>query len=1795
MSSYFRSHQQGHDVHTDQYPKSEATFQQENPYIEQSGAGQQHGHDHHGNWQPREPSHPPNQSPYPYSQWGNGVNGEGQSSKNEWSAGNTKVAVDDSRSKGFSLKGSVASCKPKLLKSKLAAPLKFWKVMLVLFAAALFASLGYLLYEILLVPDYSCELIDARLVVASRRISIKNANFGDVCVLKSTSNFVIGRSYDNNPWEDGAVSPVKFTCSADSCEVTLPPDGTFFLEKFKNPSGSLTLSRNTEVSRFLIQASFGPTQREIDDFGDKTFKAWIEEQIALPATLHRAYFRKRSNPRSINPTDPGRPRRACEHLSRWHRFAFTENDIGSFMVVSAPNAGFRTITINGIARTRIPNADWPNPRGGPNFKICSLDERVLGDVKFGTGCRETLKNPAINLVTLDREVSLSAGDRLEPMKAVIDDVVILKAANRVSVPSCNVPALGPAFIRDDGGTIYQHDSRLVLLDNTIDSPAVDYDLDSCPSAPKTFVNEAGCVVGGGKGCAPTLYANRNLPLSEVNIRKFQAAGHFVYRIQNLPIASDPCRSAASRWQRSGTSCIETAGVAAGTAQIFRNHILAAEGNPIRDITLTPAQLRSCNPANTRGAILRAGGFCYKHVHPDELNVYDFSKWALIGNQGHPGNEAARDGQRANPIMRNALENLIALNFPRNAPHRLSNWESAARSTGPTDPIRYVGVFGRSVNYKNLPPSLQDEETATAFGATKVRNPDDDLFERCGSPGEVANDPSLGNRFHFAQSNQHEIQFPTDNQLDHSMTIQNCITSIWQMIGLYSPDQLRQRVAFALAQIPVVTINQVPGFEDEIYLAYYDIFVRHAFGNYKDVLMEVSFSPMMNQMLTYEETKSIDYSFSRTGQEIFPDENYAREIMQLFSVGLLQLNNDGTVKKSASGLALETYTNDDIFEFSRIWTGFRRAPGRGNFENQFVFSTRNRLDPIFIEPSWHDLLPKMNLYKGHIGDGLPLCTDFPDRAFLLKGAKWRYIGVSSRPHLQTNEDLAGFGLLEDSLLYRALCNKVGGKCQYRSQVVLDSDLLCTGTECNVQTLRVVKVGRAHYEYVQKACISMSFFDDAVKIYLSNKSGGMCANKKALAASPICCTRNGAVGGASCTYGGERVSYPKAQEKCSGTGRRVCDANSFSSVCSPKGYYWTDTQCRVNMKVRMDGQVSIVHDITGERTTRFSVSRMLTAVNDNSKTFFRVNWIGGRSNIPTVANGCLDGLCEVFQEEYCMCSKTVLETAAFSEMPTREQIQNELHIGSLSPEAYDGAYNLVESTESVNLYSTDPRDIFAMDSIFEVTLKGVKRYFRNKRSMVMLSDGVGFRNPASVMSLSEPTFRDAQYETEEFVDHLLFHPNTPPFIAYRMIQRFVSSNPSPRYVDVVATAFSSGVYEGIGSNKWGDLAATMAAVLLDKEARNMALDYDPYFGQLREPVLKWMHAMRSLGAKPTVPGRQFEPTRLEFYFAEEPHRQPNVFNYFRPEFSPPGPVADARLVAPEAQIMTTPKVVNFINGIVALARFGVGNCYGGFNRSIKQHAQCNGLNRNRDTLMNFAEGKLTWRPKGGLGTTTRRKVVEELSLLLTAGRLSLDIFDDAYLAYDIAFEAKLGGRIPRIHYAVMAVQQLVLASPEFQVTNHVQRYDELRPEAAKRNGTKPYKAIINLFLGGGLDSYNMLVPLADCRARKDMYAEYKQVRGDVAIPKADLLPIDVPTDVQVCEKFGLHPELPFIQRLYAEGDALFLANIGVLVEPITKKELLDGSKEVPESLFAHNIQQQSTQTLKPQDRSTVGVLGRMNDVM
>jgi len=135
---------------------------------------------------------------------------------------------------------------------------------------------------------------------------------------------------------------------------------------------------------------------------------------------------------------------------------------------------------------------------------------------------------------------------------------------------------------------------------------------------------------------------------------------------------------------------------------------------------------------------------------------------------------------------------------------------------------------------------------------------------------------------------------------------------------------------------------------------------------------------------------------------------------------------------------------------------------------------------------------------------------------------------------------------------------------------------------------------------------------------------------------------------------------------------------------------------------------------------------------------------------------------------------------------------------------------------------------------------------------------------------------------------------------------------------------------------------------------------------------------------------------------------------------------------------------------------------------------------------------------------------------------------------------------------------------------------------------YRALVCLFLSGGIDSFNVLVPAGDAE-----YQEYAAIRGDLALPQDELLPI-TPATLDG-RSYGLHPGLPELQALFAQNRFALVSNVGTLVEPTTLDQYRRGSVALPLGLFSHSDQQMQWQSSMPDNRSAVGWAGRMADVI
>lgn len=171
---------------------------------------------------------------------------------------------------------------------------------------------------------------------------------------------------------------------------------------------------------------------------------------------------------------------------------------------------------------------------------------------------------------------------------------------------------------------------------------------------------------------------------------------------------------------------------------------------------------------------------------------------------------------------------------------------------------------------------------------------------------------------------------------------------WWYNAVKAPDQLRQRVAFALSEIFVVSDKDTLYGKQQALANYYDLLVDNAFGNFRTLMEQVTLSPVMGEYLSLKGNQK-----ANTKKNIRPDENYARELMQLFTIGLVQLNTDGSVKLDAQGQPIPTYDQSVIEGFAQVWTGWQFANAE-RFSNP---KNSDWLSPLKAWPDYHETAAK----------------------------------------------------------------------------------------------------------------------------------------------------------------------------------------------------------------------------------------------------------------------------------------------------------------------------------------------------------------------------------------------------------------------------------------------------------------------------------------------------------------------------------------------------------------------------------------------------------------------------------------------------------------------------------------------------------------------------------------------------------------------------------------------------------------------------------------------------------------------
>ncbi len=234
----------------------------------------------------------------------------------------------------------------------------------------------------------------------------------------------------------------------------------------------------------------------------------------------------------------------------------------------------------------------------------------------------------------------------------------------------------------------------------------------------------------------------------------------------------------------------------------------------------------------------------------------------------------------------------------------------------------------------------------------------------------------------------------------------------------------------------------------------------------------------------------------------------------------------------------------------------------------------------------------------------------------------------------------------------------------------------------------------------------------------------------------------------------------------------------------------------------------------------------------------------------------------------------------------------------------------------------------------------------------------------------------------LDHLFNHKNVGPFIGKQLIQRLVTSNPSPAYVNRVANAFNNN-----GSGVRGDMKAVISAILLDDEARNLTNLTNSSFGKLREPMLRLVQWARTFGATSKAgTWKMLSTSDPALSLGQSPFSAPSVFNFFRPGYTPPNTaLAKSKSTAPEFQLVNETTVGGYLNYMQDVIEKGV-NCPDPKDRHLKFFGY--DWKFERDIVATYAKelALLGNAATPAIATAEATALVNRINLLMCGGQIS-----------------------------------------------------------------------------------------------------------------------------------------------------------------------------------------------------------------
>ncbi len=243
----------------------------------------------------------------------------------------------------------------------------------------------------------------------------------------------------------------------------------------------------------------------------------------------------------------------------------------------------------------------------------------------------------------------------------------------------------------------------------------------------------------------------------------------------------------------------------------------------------------------------------------------------------------------------------------------------------------------------------------------------------------------------------------------------------------------------------------------------------------------------------------------------------------------------------------------------------------------------------------------------------------------------------------------------------------------------------------------------------------------------------------------------------------------------------------------------------------------------------------------------------------------------------------------------------------------------------------------------------------------------------------------------LDTIFANTNVPPFVSKQLIQRLVTSNPTPAFVGRVSAVFANN-----GAGVRGDMKAVVRAILTDTEARSDTNLTSPNFGKLREPVIRLTNWARAFGVTSPADAWAIGNTSSSLNrLAQSAGHSPSVFNFFRPGYTPPNTaIATANLVAPEFQITNEPSVISYVNYMQTLIQSGTGDVRANYTDILTRAADSAAL-------------------------------VAEVNIIVAAGQLSAATVTSIRTAVDSIATTSSALLLNRVYTAIL----LTMASPDY----------------------------------------------------------------------------------------------------------------------------------------------------------------------